>query len=104
MKLKIIALSIVLFGFTATAHAAKVAEYGDPVIGNSYAGCSFSLTYSTGGGGYLYQEYTITCPTGGPYQVGVQTQYSPYTTCSFYPGDDSYYVNGSCENWRVYKD
>ena len=103
MKFKLFIAISLFFGFMSSAHATKVAEFGDPVIGNSYAGCTFTKTYGTGGGGYLYDEYQITCPTGGPYKVGVyyNTQQYPYQ-CTFYPGNSSYYVQGNCTNWRVY--
>ena len=106
MRLTQFALTLVLSGFTATALAdTKVAEYGDPVLGNSYGGCTFTRTYSTGGGGYLYEEYTINCTSGGPYTAGVVTNYPQFgaTYCDFYVPDDDYYVNGDCENWRLWK-
>ena len=78
----------------------KVAEYGDPVSGNSFNGCNFTQIYSTGGGGYLYKEYQISCDTG-TYQVGVQTNTSN-NTCQFYPDSSDYRASGTCSNWRVY--
>ncbi|WP_051235272.1 hypothetical protein [Marinimicrobium agarilyticum] len=93
---------------SANASATKVAEYGDPVIGNDYNDCEFEKVYGTGGAGYLYDEYEITCPSYGTYEVGVYTAITPiswgqdWTSCTFYPGDDSYYVSGNCDNWRVY--
>ena len=97
MKFKLFIAISLFFGFMSSAHATKVAEFGDPVIGNSYAGCTFTKVYSTGGGGFLYDEYQITCPAGGPYKVGVyfNTQQNPYQ-CTFYPGTCSYYVQGKC--------
>lgn len=104
MKFKLFIAISLFFGFISSAHATKVAEFGDPIIGNSYAGCTFTKVYSTGGGGFLYDEYQITCPAGGPYEVGVyfNTQYPYPYQCTFYPGDSSYYVSGDCTNWRVY--
>lgn len=103
MKVKLLMAVLAFTGLVSNAHATKVAEYGDPVIGNSYAGCTFTQTYGTGGSGFLYNAYRIDCPSGGPYQVGVYTStlYYPYQ-CTFYPGNSSYYVEGSCTNWRVY--
>ena len=73
MKFKFVAAIVMALGLSAVAHAdQKVAEYGDPVLGNSYGGCTFTQVYSTGGGYYLYNEYNITC-TSGTYVVGVYT-------------------------------
>ncbi len=110
MKFKLIAAAAMVFGLASGAHAQKVAEYGDPIIGNSYGGCTFTQVYGTGGGGYsyyyLYTEYKITCPSG-TYKVGVYSHtdtsyWIPMTNCTFYPGSSSYYVSGDCRNWRVY--
>ncbi len=105
MKFKFVAAIVMALGLSAVAHAdQKVAEYGDPVLGNSYGGCTFTQVYSTGGGYYLYNEYNITC-TSGTYVVGVYTNYSNgwnNRTCTFYPGSSAYYVIGSCTNWNVY--
>jgi hypothetical protein len=103
MKFKLIATVVMALGFSAAAHAQKVAEYGDPILGNSYGGCTFTQTYSTGGPGYLYNEYQIACPSG-TYIVGVETNYSSWngTTCKFHPRSTAYYASGSCSNWRVY--
>lgn len=105
MKYKIL-LTAVALAASASATAQKVAEYGDPVIGNDYNDCVFDKVYGTGGGGYLYDEYEITCPSYGTFVVGVYTSRASnpweYDTCTFYPGDDSYYVTGNCDNWRVY--
>lgn len=104
MKFKFFMAISLFFGLISSAHATKVAEFGDPIIGNSYGGCSFTRVYSTGGSGFLYDEYQITCPSGGPYKVGVyfNTQYPYPYQCTFYPGNNSYYVSGDCTNWRVY--
>lgn len=111
MKFKLIATAAMVLGLATTAYAdQKVAEFGDPVIGNSYGGCTFTQVYGTGGGGYgfsyLYTEYSISC-SSGVYKVGVyaatNTNYGfPVTSCTFYPGSSSYYVSGDCNNWRVY--
>ncbi len=104
MKFKFMAAIVVALGLSAVAHAdQKVAEYGDPVLGNSYGGCTFTQIYSTGGGGYLYNEYQIVC-TSGTYIVGVETNFSSGsgTTCKFHPRSTAYYANGSCSNWNVY--
>ena len=104
MKFKLIATVAMVFGLVSAAHAdVKVAEYGDPLIGNSYGGCTFNRVYGTGGGGFLYDEYQITCSTG-TYKVGVYKTYSQWggTSCTFYPGSSAYYVSGDCSNWRVY--
>lgn len=110
MKFKLIAAAAMVLGFASSAHAQKVAEYGDPIIGNSYGGCTFTLAYGTGGGSYgfyfQYNEYKITCPSG-IYKVGVYTSTDssngyPIYGCTLYPGASSYYVTGDCRNWRVY--
>lgn len=109
MKYKVLlaAMPLITIMGSAPSYAdTKVAEYGDPVIGNSYHNCTFDPVYSTGGGNFLYTEYEINCPSYGTYEVGVTANitYTPYytETCSFQTGDPSYYVNGNCDNWRVY--
>ncbi|MCU4675963.1 zinc-dependent metalloprotease [Catenovulum sp. 2E275] len=84
----------------STPSGTKVAEYGDPVLGNSYNGCSFNQTYSAGGGYTLYREYSISCDTG-VYDVGVIENIQS-STCSFDPKSNGIYVQGNCNNWRVY--
>lgn len=103
MKFKLIATAAMVLGLVSAAHAdTKVAEFGDPVLGNSWGGCTFTKTYSTGGGGYLFDQYQISCPTG-TYSVGVAKNTSTsWPTCTFYPGNSTYYVQGDCSNWRVY--
>lgn len=85
----------------------KVAEYGDPVIGNSYNDCEFDQVYGTGGGGYVYREYEVECPGYDTFTAGVVESWHQYpvpgSSCSFYP-DDGYYMHGNCDNWRVYLD
>lgn len=87
----------------------KVAEWGDPAIGNDYNDCEFQQVYGTGGGGYLYSEYEITCPDYGTFTVGVLESWNPHggyykpRTCTFYP-EGGYTANGTCDNWRVYLD
>lgn len=104
-KSLILGFFVMLFSMAAHAYV-KVAEYGDPIIGNDYNDCEFNKTYGAGGPGYRYDEYTISCPSHGTYVVGVHTQnpsqpyYSP--TCTFYPQEDGYFAEGNCENWRVY--
>jgi|SRR5690606_26783833 hypothetical protein len=107
MKFQLIIAALAL-GLASTASANKVAEYGDPVIGNTYGGCVFNPGYSTGGLGYLYNEYNIVCPTG-TYRVGVSTSWpnsSPWGSgspqCTFYP-PAGYYMSGDCKNWRLYR-
>lgn len=106
MKFKL-AIATLIFGLTSTAYAEqKIAEYGDRDLGNSWGGCVFNPGYSTGGGGYLYNEYNIVCPSGN-YRVGVSTTW-PYswnpglTKCTFHP-PAGYYVIGDCKNWRLYR-
>ena len=104
MKFKLIATAAMVFGLASAAQAdQKVAEYGDPVLGNSYGGCTFTQIYGTGGGGYLYNEYRIAC-TSGTYIVGVSSNFSSWggTTCTFYSRSTAYRAEGSCSNWRVY--
>jgi hypothetical protein len=106
MKLKLVgvlAASLV----SAPAFAEKVAEYNDPILGNSYNNCTFTQTYGTGGGGWLYTEYSISCDGGHNPTVGVyedRPQYSwQLSSCTFYPSS-GYTVSGNCSNWRVYTD
>ena len=102
MKFKLIATAALVFGLASAAQAdTKVAEYGDPIIGNSYGGCSFTKIYTTGGGGFLYDQYQISCPSG-TYIIGVYTNTSGSYSCTFTPGNSTYYAEGSCSNWRVY--
>lgn len=104
MKFKLIATVAMVLGLAAAAQAdQKVAEYGDPLIGNSYGGCTFTKVYGTGGGGFLYDEYQIAC-TSGTYTMGVYTVYDQWGQpgCTFYPGNSAYYAQGSCSNWMVY--
>jgi hypothetical protein len=104
MKFKLIATAAMVLGLASAAQAdQKVAEYGDPVLGNSYGGCTFTQIYGTGGGGYLYNEYQIAC-TSGTYIVGVYSNFSSWTgtTCTFYSRSTAYRAEGSCSNWRVY--
>lgn len=104
MKFKLIATAAMVFGLASTAYAgAKVAEYGDPIIGNSYGGCTFNQVYGTGGGNWLYTEYQISC-SSGTYKVGVYKTTDPWlgSSCTFYPGSSAYTASGDCSNWRVY--
>ena len=86
------------FASTTLPPGTKVAEYGDPVLGNSFNGCVFEDVFNTGGHGYTYTEYRINCDTG-IYWIGVQNNYS---FCTFHPLSNEYTANGSCSNWRVY--
>ncbi len=102
MNLKLIASAALFLGLISTAQAdTKVAEYGDPIIGNSYGGCTFTRIYSTGGGGFLYDQYQISCPSG-TYVIGVYKQTTGSPSCTFTPGNSTYYAEGNCSNWRVY--
>lgn len=109
MKYKMLFAAITIAA-SASAAAQKVAEYGDPIIGNDYNDCTFQVVYGTGGMGYLYTEYEIQCPGYGTFEVGVEETWNPFNnypipnphTCQFHPGDSSYYANGNCDNWRVY--
>lgn len=109
MKLKAITALILSLGFAASVQAGtKVAEYGDPVIGNDYNNCSFTRTFGTGGGSFLYDEYEVVCPNIGTYTVGVQMNYDPYNyhisrRCTFTTGSSGYYVRGNCDNWIIYE-
>lgn len=105
MKIKLLTAAALLLGNIATAQAyVKLAEFGDPDIGNSYGGCTFTKNYGTGGSGFLYDQYLITCPSG-TYQVGVykSTLSFPCYQCTFYPASNTYFVEGTCDNWRVYR-
>lgn len=90
----------------------KVAEYGDPILGNSYRGCTWTQTYSTGGYGYLYTQYNVACPasngipavniTAGAYFSFDPNNYWGTRSCTFtVPSGYSTSYN-SCDNWRIY--
>lgn len=90
----------------------KVAEYGDPIIGNSYHGCTWTQNYSTGGSGYEYKQYNVVCPAYGSIpainiNAGISINKDPYnpyaaTTCNFYVPTGYSTGYNSCSNWRIY--
>ena len=110
-KLSIASFVVVLGLAAASSQAfagAKVAEYGDPILGNSYRSCTWTQTYSTGGGGYLYKEYNVVCPASGGIPsinitAGTVVNYSPYggETCTFYVPSGYNTSYNSCQNWRI---
>ena len=106
MKVKIIAGVVLSMGFASASHAAKIFEWNDPVTGNTPASCSAVQTYGTGGGGFLYNEYLVTCP-GHSVTVTKYTSisYTPYysESCTFGTTDSDYTTGANnCNNWRVY--
>lgn len=90
----------------------KVAEFGDPILGNSYRSCTWTQTSSTGGGGYISTQYNVVCPaSGGIPAINITASslvhrdiYNPYAaeTCTFTvpSGYSTSYDN--CRNWRIY--
>lgn len=105
MKFKLLGLVTASLIATSAFAGTKIAEYGDPILGNSYNNCTFTVTYGTGGSGYTYTEYSISCDGGHNPTVGVLQQQpsQPWQspTCTFYPSS-GYTANGNCDNWRVY--
>ncbi|MDZ4260904.1 MAG: hypothetical protein U1B30_01045 [Pseudomonadota bacterium] len=88
---------------------AKVAEFGDPLLGNSYRGCTWTQTYSTGGSGYLYKQYNVVCPASNGIPAinitaGIVINGNPSapTSCTFYVPSGYYTSSNSCSNWRIY--
>lgn len=115
MRTSSIASFVATLGLVAASTQAfagvKVAEYGDPILGNSYRGCTWTQTYSTGGGGYLYTQYNVVCPASNGIPAinitaGIVLNYSTYggTTCNFYVPVGYSTSYNSCSNWRIYKD
>lgn len=83
----------------------KVFEYNDPAQGNYPKDCTMRQVYSGGGGNTVYTEYRIECP-GDVVNVGVAKTWTnnSYYSCSFTANpSNAYLVQGSCDNWRVYK-
>jgi hypothetical protein len=89
----------------------KVAEIGDPILGSSYRGCTWTQNYNTGGSGYEYRQYNVVCPAsdGIPaidITAGISINKDPYnpsvTTCTFYVPSGYYTGYNSCSNWRIY--
>gem|GEM_PF-4041721 len=84
----------------------KISPAAPPRLGSAelFGGCTFTKNYDTGGSGFLYDQYLITCPSG-TYQVGVykSTLSFPCYQCTFYPASNTYFVEGTCDNWRVYR-
>jgi len=110
-KLSITSFVAVLGLVAASSQAfagAKVAEFGDPVLGNSYRSCTWTQTYSTGGGGYIYTEYNVVCPaSGGIPAINItagSVVNNPYSspTCTFYVPSGYNTSYNSCSNWRIY--
>lgn len=117
MKKSSIASFVAVLGLVAASSQAvagvKVAEFGDPQLGNSYRNCTWTQTYSTGGGGYIYKEYNVVCPASNgipaiDITAGIVINYpsNPWAgeTCNFYVPSGYYTSYNSCSNWRIYKD
>ena len=116
MKKLSIASFIAALGLVAASTQAfagtEVAEYGDPVTGNSYRDCTWTQNYSTGGYGYEYKQYNVVCPasSGIPainITAGIalnKDPSNPYaaTTCTFYVPSGYYTGYNSCTHWRIY--
>lgn len=116
MRTSSIASFVAVLGLVAASSQAlagpKVAEFGDPQLGNSYRNCTWTQTYSTGGGSYQYNEYNIVCPASNGIPAinitagGVinKNPYDPYAaeTCTFYVPAGYYTSYNSCQNWRIY--
>ncbi len=115
MKIRFIkkaAIMLTALGLMSQAYAGpKVAEFGDRTIGNTFHNCTFTNTYSTGGGGYEYAQYRVQCPyhpaVGSSINIVVgRTHTFGYgqQSCQYYP-PSGFTMNGNnnCSNWRVYK-
>jgi len=82
----------------------KVAEFGDPILGNSYRGCTWTQNYSSGGGGYVYTQYNVVCPaSNGIPAININAGIAVNgSSCTFtVPSGYSTSYN-SCSNWRIY--
>lgn len=116
MRTSSITSFVAVLGLVAVSSQAfaggKVAEFGDPILGNSYRGCTWTQTYSTGGGGYLYTQYNVVCPASGGIpavniNASIYITYNPHNpwsgqSCTFtVPSGYSTSYN-SCSNWRIY--
>jgi hypothetical protein len=116
MRTLSIASLVAVLGLAAMSSQAlagpKVAEFGDPVLGNSYRNCTWTQTYGTGGSGYQYKEYKVVCPaSNGIPAISItagaaiyKDPYNPYSaeTCTFYVPSGYYTSYNSCSNWRIY--
>ena len=117
MRTSSIASFVAVLGLVAASSQAfagtKVAEFGDPQLGNSYRGCTWTQTYSTGGYGYEYWQYNVVCPaSNGIPAINITASVSitknpsnPYAgeTCTFYVPSGYYTSYNNCRNWRIYK-
>ncbi len=108
MRTSSITSFVAVLGLVAVSSQAfaggKVAEFGDPILGNSYRGCTWTQTYSTGGYGYLYTQYNVVCPaSNGIPAVNITAGIALNgSSCTFYvPAGYSTSYN-SCSNWRIY--
>jgi hypothetical protein len=104
MKTKLLGL-ILSVGFATTAHAgAKIFEWNDPVQGNYPPECSAVQTYGTGGGGYLYTEYSVSCPGHPSIAIGKYESFNGYgSSCTITSKNSNYTTSfNNCNNWRVY--
>lgn len=110
MKKSSIASFVAVLGLVAASSQAfagvKVAEFGDPQLGNSYRNCTWTQTYSTGGPGYEYKQYNVVCPaSNGIPAIDITAGiYTSGTSCTFYVPSGYYTSSNSCSNWRIYKD
>lgn len=112
MRISSITSFVAVLGLvTASSQAlagAKVAEFGDPQIGNSYRNCTWTQTYSTGGSGYEYWQYNVVCPaSNGIPAINITasvsiTKNSSTETCTFSVPAGYNTDYSSCRNWRIY--
>lgn len=116
MRISSIVSFFAVLGLVAASSQAlagsKVAEFGDPQLGNSYRSCTWTQTYSTGGTGYQYKQYNVVCPaSNGIPAINITASsvvnkdpYNPYAgeSCTFtVPAGYSTSYN-NCSNWRIY--
>jgi hypothetical protein len=112
MRTSSIASFVAILGLVAASSqvfaGAKVAEFGDPQIGNSYRNCTWTPTYSTGGFGYEYWQYNVSCPaSNGIPAISITasvsiTKSSSTETCTFSVPAGYNTSYNSCRNWRIY--
>jgi hypothetical protein len=108
MRTSSITSFVAVLGLVAVSSQAlaggKVAEFGDPILGNSYRGCTWTQIYSGGGGGYLYTQYNVVCPaSNGIPAVNINASITVNgSSCTFTVPSGYYTSYNSCSNWRIY--
>ncbi len=93
--------AMVTLASTAYGSTGKIFEYNDPVAGNWPPECDVRVSYGTGGPGFLYTEYTVSCP--GHHVVVGKYLDTFNNSCDFTTSGSEYSTSyNNCGNWRVY--